>query len=107
MRNEHLDGEKLEEDFFLYLGLVGSKNRGVVEDVISRVNEGAKVSGALSKIWRVGSFGIGVKRMMYERIVVPTVIYGAEAWWLREGVKKRLNVFEEDMWFNSHGQDKE
>ena len=46
----------------------------LVEDVISRVNEGAKVSGALSKIWRVGTFGIGVKRMLYERIVVPTVI---------------------------------
>ena len=58
------------------------------------MNEGAKVSGALNRIWRVGSLGIGVKRMMYERIVVPTVIYGAEAWWLREGVKKRLNVFE-------------
>ena len=90
-----LNGEMLEEvGSFKYLGSTVSKNGGVVEDVISRVNEGAKVSGALSKIWRVGSFGIGVKRMMHERIVVPTVIFGAEAWWLREGVKKRLNVFE-------------
>ena len=32
--------------------------------------------------------------MMYERRVVATVIYGAEAWWLKEGEKKRLNVFE-------------
>ena len=50
---------------------------------MNRVNEGAKVSGALSRIWKVGSFGIGVKRMMYERIGVPTVIYGSEAWWLK------------------------
>ena len=49
---------------------------------------------ALSRIWRVELFGIGVKRMMYERIVVPTVIYGAEAWCLKEGEKRRLNVFE-------------
>ena len=66
----------------------------MVEDVISRVNEGTKVSGALSRIWKVGLFGIGVKRMMYERIVVPTVIYGVEAWCLKEGEKRTLNVFE-------------
>ena len=80
-----LNGELLEEvDSFKYLGSIVGKNGDVVEGVISRVNEGAKVSGALSKIWRVGSFGIGVKRMMYERIVVPTVISGAEAWWLMD-----------------------
>ena len=90
-----LNGEMLEEvDSFKYLGSIVSKNGGVVEDVISRVNEGAKVSGALSRIWKVGSFGMGIKRMMYERIVVPTVIYGAEAWWLKEREKRRLNVFE-------------
>ena len=90
-----LNGEMLvDEDSFKSLGSILSKNGGVVEDVTSRVNEGAKVSGALSRIWKVGSFGIGVKRMMYERIVVPTVTYGAEAWWLREGVKKRPKVFE-------------
>ena len=52
-----------------------SKNGGVVEYVISTVNEGAKVSSAMSRIWKVRSFGINVKRMMYERIVVPTVVY--------------------------------
>ena len=51
-----LNGEMLEEvDSFKYLGLVLSKKGGVVDDVISRVNEGAKVSGALSRIWKVGS----------------------------------------------------
>ena len=79
----------------------------MVKDDISRVNEGANVSCALSKIWRVGTFGIGVKQMMYERIVVPTVTYRAEAWWVREGVKKRLNVFEmlqrpKGEWCNVH-----
>ena len=73
-----LNEELLEEvDSFKYLGSIVSKNGDVVDDVISRVNERSKVSGALSKIWRVGSFGIGVKKIMYERIVVPTVIYGA------------------------------
>ena len=49
-----LNGEILEEvDSFKYLGSILSKNGGVVEDMISRVNEGAKVSGALSRIWKV------------------------------------------------------
>ena len=54
------------------------KNGGVAEDLISRLNEGAKVLGAISRMWKVGSFGVNVKRMVYEIIVVPTVIYGAE-----------------------------
>ena len=52
---EHLDlnlnGELLKEvDSSKYLGSIISKNGGVVEDVISIVNEGAKVSVALSRI---------------------------------------------------------
>ena len=62
-----------------------SKNGDVVEDVISRVNEGAKVSGALSRIWKAGSFGMGIKRMVYERIVELTVVYVAKAWLVFEG----------------------
>ena len=71
-RGEHLDlslnGEILEEvDSSKHLGSVERKNGGVVDDMISRVNEGAKVFGALSRIWKVGSFGMGIKRMTYER----------------------------------------
>ena len=57
-----LNGEMLEVvDSLKYLGSIVSKNGGVVEDEVSRVNEGAKISGALSRIWKVGSFSIGVK----------------------------------------------
>ena len=46
-----LKGEILEDvDSFKYVGSIVSKNGGVLEDVIGRVNEGAKVSGALSRI---------------------------------------------------------
>ena len=31
---------------------------------------------------------------MYERVVVPTVLYGAETWSLKEEERKKLNVFE-------------
>ena len=93
--NLRLNEEILEEvDSFRYLGSIVGKNGGVSEDVISRVNEGAKVSGAMNRIWRVRSLGVNVKRMMYERIVVPTVLYGAETWGLNVREKRRLNVME-------------
>ena len=47
-------------------------------DVFSRVNERAKMAGAMSRVWRVRSLDINVKSMMYERIVVQTAMYGAE-----------------------------
>ena len=98
-RREHLNlslnEEVLEEvDSFKYLGAIVGKNGGVTEDVKSRVNEGAKVSGAMNRIWKARSLSINVKRMMYERIVVPTVLYGAETWSLNVREKKRLNVME-------------
>ena len=48
--------------------------------MLNRVNERAKEADAMSKVWRVRSLGINVKRMMYKRIVVPTVLYRAETW---------------------------
>ena len=64
----------MKVDSLKYLGATVGKNGGVTEDVKSRVNEGAKVSGAMNRIWKCRSLGINVKRMMYERIVVPTVL---------------------------------
>jgi hypothetical protein len=34
------------------------------------------------------------KRVLYEGVVVPTVLYGAETWGLRAEERRRLNVFE-------------
>ena len=90
-----MNGEMLEEvDFFMYLGLSAGKNGGVVEEEKSRVNEGAQISCTMNRIWKVRSLGIGVKRMMHEKIVVPTVIYGAKTWGLNVREKRRLNVKE-------------
>ena len=50
--------------------------------MLNIVNEGAKVAGAISRVWRVRFLAINEKRMMYESIVVPTVLYGTETWCL-------------------------
>ena len=41
----------------------------------------------MSRIWKGWSLIIDVKRMMYERIAVPTVLYGVETWSLNEREK--------------------
>ena len=38
--------------------------------------------------------GLNVKKCVYERVIVPTVLYGAETWGLRERERKKLNIFE-------------
>ena len=57
-------------------------NGGVLEDVISRVNERAKVSGAMKKVRKAGSLGVDAKRIMYDSVMVATVLCGAETWGL-------------------------
>ena len=37
---------------------------------------------------------LGVKRELYERIVVPTVMYGLEAWAMRVEERNKLDVTE-------------
>ena len=88
--NLSLKREMLEEVVsFMYFGSVMGKKGGVIEDVIGRVNEGVKVSGAMNKLLKVSSLGVNVKR-----IVMPSVLYGLETWALKEREKKRLDVME-------------
>ena len=71
-----LNGETLEDvDFYWYLVSIIGKNGGEVEDVIGRVNEGSNISGTINRLWKVRSPGVNV-RMIYEGIVVPSVLFG-------------------------------
>ena len=38
--------------------------------------------------------GIKAKKCLYEGVIVPTVLYGAEAWSMRSAVRKKVNVLE-------------
>ena len=52
----------------------------VATEVKSRVKEGCKVLGALKSVMKCRTFGMHAKRELYEGVVVPTVLYGAETW---------------------------
>ena len=76
--NVMLNGEALEEvDQFKYLGSVIAANGGVETDMCHRVNEGCKVLGALKVVMKNRWMGINVKKVLYEKVVMLTVMYGS------------------------------
>ena len=93
--NAMLNGEALEEvDQFKYLGSVIAANGGVEADVHHRVNEACKVLGALKGVMKNRGLGMNVKKVLYEKVVVPTVMYGSESWGMKVIERQKLNVFE-------------
>ena len=44
-----------------------------------RVNEGCKVLGALKRVMKNRGLGMNVKKVLYEEVVVLTVMYGSES----------------------------
>lgn len=93
--NVMLNGELLEEvDQFKYLGSVVAANGGVEADVRQRVNEGCKVLGAVKGVVKNRGLGMNVKRVLYEKVIVPTVMYGSELWGMKVMERQKLNVFE-------------
>ena len=93
--NVTLDGEVLEEvDQFKYLGSIIAANGGVEADVRHRVNEGCKVLGAMKGVMRNRGLRLNVKKVLYEKVIVPTVTYGSELWGMKVSERQRLNVFE-------------
>ena len=93
--NVMLNGEALEEvDQFKYLGSFIAANGGVEADVRHRVNEGCKVLGALKGVMKNRGLGMNVKKVLYEKVAVPTVMYGSESWGMKVTERQKLNVFE-------------
>ena len=50
--------------------------------------------GALKGVMKNRGLGINVKKVLYEKVVVPTVMYGSESWGMKVTERQKLNVFE-------------
>ena len=92
--NVMLNGEAHEVDQLKYLGSVIAANGGVEADVPHRVNEGCKVLGALKGVMKNRGLGMNIKKVLYEKVVVPTVMYGSESWSMKVTEIQKLNVYE-------------
>ena len=90
-----LNGEEMQEmDKFNYFGIMISMEGGIGEEVAHRVPKRRKVWGTQAKLWKENMIFEEVKWELYERLVIPTVVYGLETWSLSEHEKRKIEVFE-------------
>ena len=49
---------------------------------------------ALKSVLSNRGMGIQAKKCLYEEVIIPTTLYGAEAWGMRSAERRKVNVFE-------------
>ena len=59
-----------------------------------RMNEVYTAFGGLKSVLSNRGLGLKVKTCLYEGVIVPTALYGAEAWSMRSAEKRKVNVLE-------------
>ena len=67
---------------------------GCESDVVHRMNEGFKAWRAMKRVLCNRGLGIKAKKCLYEGVIVPTALYGAEAWGMRSAERRKVNVLE-------------
>ena len=89
-----VNGEEMQEvDKFNYLGVMISTDGCMGEEVAHRVLEGRKVLETMAKLWRENVISREVKRKLYERVVIPTMVYGSKTW-LSAQERRKIQVLE-------------
>ena len=63
-------------------------------DVVHRMNEGYRAWGSLKSVLSNRGLGIKAKKCLYEEVIVPTALYGVEAWDMRSADRRKVNVLE-------------
>ena len=58
------------------------------------MNEGYRAWGALKNVLSNRGLGLKEKKCLYEGVIVPTALYGADAWGMRSAEKRKVNVLE-------------
>ena len=90
-----LNGEPLEEvDCFKYLGSQVAANEGCERDVVHRMNEGYRAWGALKSVLSNRGLGIKTKKCLYEGVIVPTALYGADPWGMISAERRKVNFLQ-------------
>ena len=88
-----LNGEPLEEvDCFRYLGWQVAAEGGCERDLVHRMNEGYRAWEALKSARSNRGLGIKAKKCLYEGVIVPMALYGAEACGMRSTHRRKVNV---------------
>ena len=88
-----LNGEPLEEvDCFKYLRSQVAADGGCERDVVHKMNEGYRACGVLKSVLSNRGLGIKAKKCLCEGVIVPTPLFGAEAWGMRSAERTEVNT---------------
>ena len=89
------NGKPLEEvDWFKYLWSQVAADGGCERDVVHRMNEGYRASGALKSVLNNRELGRKATKCLYKGVIVPTAMFGADAWGMRSTERRKVNVLE-------------
>ena len=90
-----LNGELFEEvNCIKYLGSQMAADGGCERDVVHRMNEGYRALEELNSVLSNRGLEMKAKKYLYEGVIVPTALYGAEAWGMRSAERRKVNVLE-------------
>ena len=81
-------------DCIKYLGSQVAADGGCERDVVHRTNEGYRAWGALKSVLSNRGLWIKAKKCLYEGVIVPTALYGEDAWGMRSAERRNVNVLE-------------
>src|SRR5215469_699014 len=70
-----------------YLGIVISAEGDRRQEFGHRLKEENRALRGVREVWNRGGMSLAMKRRIFECIVVPTVLYGSEAWSLNTKVR--------------------
>ena len=73
---------------------------GCERDAVHRMNKGYGAGGALKSKQSNRGLEIKDKKCPQEGVIVPTVLYRADAWGMRSAEKRKVNVLEKK-WLRS------
>jgi len=82
---------ELVEDF-CYLGSNISRLGNCDKECTMRIGKASRVFGRLLNIWKSNNISLPVKVMLYESLVISTLLYGAELWPLPVTQMKKLEA---------------
>ncbi len=102
----YLSFQKFTFSEFYFVAVDG----GIEGEVKFRINEVGKMCGGMKSVFKCTLLGMSAKRRLYEGVVVPTALFGAETWNMGAAKRKRLNVMEvseEYVWSNTKGSGEE
>ena len=93
--NITLEKEELEQVAeFVYLGGVITEDAESTRDIGKRIGLASAMFGKLRKLWRSSNISTRTKTKLYETLVIPVLMYGAESWCMKKEDERRLLVAE-------------